>query len=199
MLTEAGYEAYIVGGAVRDLLLKLPPGDFDITTSATPEEISAVCRANNIKTIDNLGQNFGCVVAVIDGVPAEITTFRGESYGTDAHKPEKVWFSKSLREDLSRRDFTVNAMAMDINGRIYDYHNGMEDLQNHILRTVGNAAQRYSEDACVCCAPAVLLPSLALIMCRKMACCRPSAKENTPYYMPRNFSFPTGKLRRFIT
>ena len=131
MLTGAGYEAYIVGGAVRDLLLKLPPGDFDITTSATPEEISAVFRANNIKTIDNLGQNFGCVVAVIDGVPAEITTFRGESYGTDAHKPEKVWFSKSLREDLSRRDFTVNAMAMDINGRIYDYHNGMEDLQSH--------------------------------------------------------------------
>ena len=78
MLTEAGYEAYIVGGAVRDLLLKLPPGDFDITTSATPEEISAVCRTNNIKTIDNLGQNFGCVVAVIDGVTAEITTFRGE-------------------------------------------------------------------------------------------------------------------------
>ena len=212
MLTEAGYEAYIVGGAVRDLLLKLPPGDFDITTNATPEEISAVCRASNIKTIDNLGQNFGCVVAVIDGVPAEITTFRGESYGTDAHKPEKVWFSKSLREDLSRRDFTVNAMAMDINGRIYDYHNGMEDLQNHILRTVGDAGKRYSEDAlrmlracrfvaqlgfdyvqfcalsatpgsvtartpCVCCAPAVLLPSLALTICRKMACCRPSAKK----------------------
>ena len=97
MLTEAGYEAYIVGGAVRDLLLKLPPGDFDITTSATPEEISAVCRANNIKTIDNLGQNFGCVVAVIDGVPAEITTFRGESYGADAHKPEKMFVANAAR------------------------------------------------------------------------------------------------------
>ena len=68
----------------------------------------------------------------------------------DAHKPEKVWFSKSLREDLSRRDFTVNAMAMDINGRIYDYHNGMEDLQNHILRTVGDAGKIYKT---IFCAP----------------------------------------------
>lgn len=192
MLTEAGYEAYIVGGAVRDLLLKLPPGDFDITTSATPEEISAVCRANNIKTIDNLGQNFGCVVAVIDGVPAEITTFRGESYGTDAHKPEKVWFSKSLREDLSRRDFTLNAMAMDINGRIYDYHNGMEDLQNHILRTVGDAGQRYSEDALRMLRACRFVAQLGFDYVQESGVLPPFGEENTPYYMPRNFSFPTG-------
>lgn len=192
MLTEAGYEAYIVGGAVRDLLLKLPPGDFDITTSATPEEISAVCRANNIKTIDNLGQNFGCVVAVIDGVPAEITTFRGESYGTDAHKPEKVWFSKSLREDLSRRDFTVNAMAMDINGRIYDYHNGMEDLQNHILRTVGDAEKRYSEDALRMLRACRFVAQLGFDYVQENGVLPPFGEENTPYYMPRNFSFPTG-------
>lgn len=192
MLTEAGYEAYIVGGAVRDLLLKLPPGDFDITTSATPEEISAVCRTNNIKTIDNLGQNFGCVVAVIDGVPAEITTFRGESYGTDAHKPEKVWFSKSLREDLSRRDFTLNAMAMDINGRIYDYHNGMEDLQNHILRTVGDAGQRYSEDALRMLRACRFVAQLGFDYVQESGVLPPFGEENTPYYMPRNFSFPTG-------
>ena len=192
MLTEAGYEAYIVGGAVRDLLLKLPPGDFDITTSATPEEISAVCRANNIKTIDNLGQNFGCVVAVIDGVPAEITTFRGESYGADAHKPEKVWFSKSLREDLSRRDFTVNAMAMDINGRIYDYHNGMEDLKNHILRTVGDAGQRYSEDALRMLRACRFVAQLGFDYVQESGVLPPFGEENTPYYMPRNFSFPTG-------
>lgn len=192
MLTEAGYEAYVVGGAVRDLLLKLPPGDFDITTSATPEEISAVCRANNIKTIDNLGQNFGCVVAVIDGVPAEITTFRGESYGADAHKPEKVWFSKSLREDLSRRDFTVNAMAMDINGRIYDYHNGMEDLQNHILRTVGDAGQRYSEDALRMLRACRFVAQLGFDYVQENGVLPPFGEENTPYYMPRNFSFPIG-------
>ncbi len=192
MLTEAGYEAYVVGGAVRDLLLKLPPGDFDITTSATPEEISAVCRANNIKTIDNLGQNFGCVVAVIDGVPAEITTFRGEIYGADAHKPEKVWFSKSLREDLSRRDFTVNAMAMDINGRIYDYHNGMEDLQNHILRTVGDAEQRYSEDALRMLRACRFVAQLGFDYVQESGVLPPFGEENTPYYMPRNFSFPTG-------
>lgn len=190
MLTEAGYEAYIVGGAVRDLLLKLPPGDFDITTSATPEEISAVCRASNIKTIDNLGQNFGCVVAVIDGVPAEITTFRGESYGTDAHKPEKVWFSKSLREDLSRRDFTVNAMAMDINGRIYDYHNGMEDLQSHILRTVGDAGQRYSEDALRMLRACRFVAQLGFDYVQENGVLPPFGEENTPYYMPHNFSFP---------
>lgn len=192
MLTGAGYEAYIVGGAVRDLLLKLPPGDFDITTSATPEEISAVCRANNIKIIDNLGQNFGCVVAVIDGVPAEITTFRGESYGADAHKPEKVWFSKSLREDLSRRDFTVNAMAMDINGRIYDYHNGMEDLQNHILRTVGDAGQRYSEDALRMLRACRFVAQLGFDYVQESGVLPPFGEENTPYYMPRNFSFPAG-------
>lgn len=192
MLTEAGYEAYIVGGAVRDLLLKLPPGDFDITTSATPEEISAVCRTNNIKTIDNLGQNFGCVVAVIDGVPAEITTFRGESYGTDAHKPEKVWFSKSLREDLSRRDFTLNAMAMDINGRIYDYHNGMEDLQNHILRTVGDAGQRNSEDALRMLRACRFVAQLGFDYVQESGVLPPFGEKNTPYYMPRNFSFPTG-------
>ena len=192
MLTEAGYEAYIVGGAVRDLLLKLPPGDFDITTSATPEEISAVCRASNIKTIDNLGQNFGCVVAVIDGVPAEITTFRGESYGADAHKPEKVWFSKSLREDLSRRDFTVNAMAMDINSRIYDYHNGMEDLQKHILRTVGDAGQRYSEDALRMLRACRFVAQLGFDYVQESGVLPPFGEENTPYYMPRNFSFPTG-------
>ena len=103
VLNAAGYEAYIAGGAVRDLLLGRPPGDFDVTTSALPEETAAVCKAHGIKTVDNLGQNFGCVVAVIDRHNVEITTFRGESYGSDAHKPEKVWFSKSLRDDLSRR------------------------------------------------------------------------------------------------
>lgn len=191
LLNDAGYEAYIAGGAVRDMLLGCPPGDFDITTGAVPEEVSAVCRENGIKTVDNLGQNFGCVVAVVDGHKLEITTFRGESYGSDAHKPEKVWFSKSLRDDLSRRDFTVNAMAMDIEGKIYDFHNGREDLKNKILRTVGDAQKRYSEDALRMLRACRFIGQLGFTYvqdgCENLP---PFGEEGTPYYLSHNFAFP---------
>ncbi|MBR5791139.1 MAG: metal-dependent phosphohydrolase, partial [Phascolarctobacterium sp.] len=146
-LNQSGFEAYVVGGAVRDLLLGIEPGDFDVTTSAHPEEVLAICHAQNWRTVDNLGNNFGCVIAIVEDVPVEITTFRGESYGADAHKPEQVWYCDSLREDLSRRDFTVNAMALDINGKLYDYFDGQKDLQNKVLRTVGKAKLRYEGDA----------------------------------------------------
>ena len=129
-VTERGFEAYVVGGAVRDLLLDIEPGDFDVTTSAHPEDVLTICHAQNWRTVDNLGNNFGCVIAIVEDVPVEITTFRGESYGADAHKPEQVWYCDSLREDLSRRDFTVNAMALDIDGKLYDYFDGQKDLQN---------------------------------------------------------------------
>ena len=104
-LNSAGYEAYLVGGAVRNLLLGKTPDDYDITTNALPEQVLTVCKQNDWKTVDQLGHNFGCVVIVIDGVATEVTTFRGERYNDDdMHRPAATWFCSSLREDLSRRD-----------------------------------------------------------------------------------------------
>ena len=87
-LNAAGYEAYVVGGAVRDLLLGREPGDYDITTNARPEQVLALCQAKSWHTVDQLGQNFGCVMIVLDGIATEVTTFRGERYDeSDAHRP----------------------------------------------------------------------------------------------------------------
>ena len=190
LLNDAGHEAYIAGGAVRDLLLGRTPGDFDVTTAATPEETAAVCRAHGIKTVDNLGQNFGCVVAVMEGHAVEITTFRGESYGSDAHKPDKVWFSKDLRDDLQRRDFTVNAMVMDADGKIYDFHHGQEDLKNKILRTVGNAQARYREDTLRMLRACRFVGQLGFTYVQEDGLLPPFGEEGTPYYLPQNFQFP---------
>lgn len=146
-LTAAGYEAYVVGGAVRDLLSGQTPGDFDVTTSARPEQVCEIASRKGWKIVDKLGQNMGVVVVVVDGHGTEVATFRGERYSTDVHRPAEVWFCDNLRDDLSRRDFTVNAMAMDLDGRVYDYYGGQEDLKRRILRTVGDPRRRYAEDA----------------------------------------------------
>ena len=149
ILNAAGYEAYVVGGAVRDLLLGLEPGDYDIATDGRPEQIAAVLRNAGYLLVEKLGENFGVVVAVTEGRSLEIATFRNEryAYGQDAHRPAEVWFCDTLKEDLSRRDFTVNAMAMDSRGKLYDYYGGQEDLQAKVLRTVGNPRKRFAEDA----------------------------------------------------
>lgn len=191
--TAAGYEAYIVGGAVRDILLDIAPGDFDITTSALPEETSAICKKAGWHTVDKLGNNFGCVVAVVDNIPVEITTFRSEVYGSDAHKPDKISFCHSLREDLSRRDFTVNAMAMDLNGKLYDYFNGYEDLQNKILRTVGHARTRFEEDALRMLRACRFIGQLNFTYVQEDDLLSAYGQSNTPYYLPVNFKFPTEK------
>ena len=129
-LNNAGFEAYIVGGAVRDLLLRRIPSDFDITTNAHPEQVLEVCIQKQWKTVDQLGHNFGRVVIILEGEPTEVTTFRGERYDdSDAHRPSETWYCDKLEEDLSRRDFTVNAMALDAQGHLYDYFNGYVDLQ----------------------------------------------------------------------
>ena len=146
-LTAAGYEAYVVGGAVRDLLSGQTPGDFDVTTSARPEQVCEIASRKGWKIVDKLGQNMGVVVVVVDGHGTEVATFRGERYSTDVHRPAEVWFCDNLRDDLSRRDFTVNAMAMDLDGRVYDYYGGQEDLKRRILRPVGDPRRRYAEDA----------------------------------------------------
>ena len=149
ILNAAGYEAYVVGGAVRDQLLGLEPGDYDIATDGRPEQIAAVLRNADYLLVEKLGENFGVVVAVTEGRSLEIATFRNEryAYGQDAHRPAEVWFCDTLKEDLSRRDFTVNAMAMDSRGKLYDYYGGQEDLQAKVLRTVGNPRKRFAEDA----------------------------------------------------
>ena len=157
LLTEQGFAAYVVGGAVRDLLLGKAPGDFDVATSARPESVISILEPAGFTVVGELGQNFGVVVVHRDSQTVEIATFRGEAYGGDAHKPEQVWYCDDLESDLSRRDFTVNAMALDQSGNVYDYHGGRQDLQQKILRTVGDAPARYQEDAL---RTAALLPSI---------------------------------------
>lgn len=146
-LNENGFEAYVVGGAVRDLLMKRQPHDYDVTTSARPEDIQRVAAAKGWHTVEIQSERFGIVVLVVDGLTVETASFRGESYGADSHRPEEVWYADSLREDVLRRDFTVNALAMDKDGQIYDYVGGQKDLKRKRLVTVGDPKKRFQEDA----------------------------------------------------
>ncbi len=145
-LRGAGHEAFIVGGAVRDYLLKVLPQDIDIATSAHTKEIISTAQSQGWKTVET-GVFFGVVVVVVEGDPYDVATFRTETYGVDSHRPETVSFAVSLQEDLSRRDFSINAMAMDEDGRIIDYFNGKEDLYKGIIRTVGDPLLRFEEDS----------------------------------------------------
>ena len=137
-----GYEAYFVGGCVRDYLLGEDFSDIDITTNALPEEVKKVFR----KSIDT-GIQHGTVTILVNGDSYEVTTFRTEEDYTNHRSPEKVEFVSNLREDLDRRDFTINAMALDYNGKLFDYHNGDKDLSSKIIRTVNNPNERFYEDA----------------------------------------------------
>ena len=147
VLEQAGGTPYVVGGAVRDLYLGKEPHDYDVASDLTPEEVLAALKKENISVVEKLGNNFGVVVGLFDGLPIEIATFRNEVYGPkDAHRPESVTFSKTIQEDLSRRDFTMNAMAMDLAGNIIDPYGGRKDIQARLLRTVGEPALRFTED-----------------------------------------------------
>lgn len=141
-LEEAGYEAFFVGGAVRDLFLGRSVHDVDIATSAVPTEVKAVFR----NTVD-VGIDHGTILVLHDGIGFEVTTFRTESDYTDFRRPDEVRFVRSLYEDLKRRDFTMNAMAMNKNGEWIDPFDGKEDIQRRKIRTVGRAGERFSEDA----------------------------------------------------
>lgn len=146
-LRSAGYEAYLVGGCVRDLVMGLAPHDWDIAASSRPGETAAALAAAGIHAVDGGGRRFGTVIAVVGGHNYEVTTFRSETYGADAHRPETVSFADTLEEDLSRRDFTVNAMALSPEGELIDPFGGQRDLAAKRLRTVGDAAARFQEDA----------------------------------------------------
>ena len=141
-LEACGYEAYIVGGCVRDALLKRGANDYDITTSATPEKIKEVFK----KTVDT-GIAHGTVTVIEGGEAYEVTTFRVDGEYKDSRHPVSVFFTTRLENDLSRRDFTVNAMAYSPSRGLVDANGGIQDLRNRVIRTVGEAERRFTEDA----------------------------------------------------
>lgn len=141
-LETAGFEAYFVGGAVRDFLLNKEINDVDIATSATPEEVKQIFS----KTVD-IGIEHGTVLVLYQNQGYEITTFRSEAEYEDFRRPKEVAFIRSLTEDLQRRDFTMNAIAMDKDGNLIDPFQGQKSIMNKVIQTVGRAEDRFQEDA----------------------------------------------------
>lgn len=141
-LTKAGFEAFAVGGCVRDTLLMRSPGDWDVTTSALPEQVKEIFP----KTIDT-GIQHGTVTVMKNKTGYEVTTYRIDGEYEDSRHPKSVEFTRNLTEDLKRRDFTINAMAYNHEAGIVDEFNGIEDLENRIIRCVGNPVHRFEEDA----------------------------------------------------
>lgn len=146
IIAAAGYEVYVVGGAVRDLLLGRQPKEFDLCTDACPTAVMALAASNQIKAFEK-GAAFGVISWILDDEEIEIATFRTEFYGKDAHRPEKVEFVWALEDDLARRDFTVNAIAMRLDGKFIDPFGGRADLEKGLLRTVDDPDERFEEDA----------------------------------------------------
>lgn len=144
LLEHSGFEAYAVGGCVRDSLLGHAPDDWDITTSARPEETERVFQ--KYRLIET-GLQHGTVTVILDGMPLEITTFRVDGDYLDARHPESVTFTRTLRDDLARRDFTVNTLCWNEKDGVVDLFGGTADLQNNILRAVGTPDKRFQEDA----------------------------------------------------
>ena len=141
-LVDAGYEAYFVGGSVRDMLLHKPISDVDIATSATPQEVKEIFP----HTVD-VGIEHGTVMVIHHKEGYEVTTFRTEEGYEDFRHPDKVTFVRSLEEDLKRRDFTINALAIGIDDQLMDFFDGIGDLERQCIRCVGDAKERFNEDA----------------------------------------------------
>ena len=141
-LVDAGYEAYFVGGSVRDMLLPKPISDVDIATSATPQEVKEIFS----HTVD-VGIEHGTVMVIHHKEGYEVTTFRTEEGYEDFRHPDKVTFVRSLEEDLKRRDFTINALAIGIDDQLIDFFDGIGDLERQCIRCVGDAKERFNEDA----------------------------------------------------
>jgi len=141
-LHDSGHEAYVVGGCVRDALLGREPNDWDITTSALPSEVKEIFT----RTIDT-GLKHGTVTVLIGREAYEVTTYRVDGVYEDGRHPKQVTFTPSLSEDLQRRDFTINAMAYDPRSGLVDLFGGQKDLEDGIIRAVGDPMQRFTEDA----------------------------------------------------
>lgn len=144
MLENAGYEAYIVGGCVRDSLMGMTPHDYDVTTSALPEETERVF--SGMKLIET-GLKHGTVTVLSDGEPVEITTYRVDGEYHDSRRPDSVTFTRSLREDIARRDFTMNGIAYSPRRGMFDEFGGAEDIRRGIIRCIGDPEKRFREDA----------------------------------------------------
>ncbi|WP_226657486.1 CCA tRNA nucleotidyltransferase [Pseudalkalibacillus hwajinpoensis] len=142
ILTNAGFEAYIVGGAVRDAMLGLPVSDFDLASSAKPQEVMDLFQ----KVIPT-GIDHGTVTVMHRAFSYEVTTFRTDASYTDFRHPNAVSYLGSIEEDLARRDFTMNSMALSLDGTLIDLYGGQEDIKNGLIRTVGNPLERFQEDA----------------------------------------------------
>jgi len=139
---ENGYEAYLVGGAVRDIMLKKPCSDWDVTTNATPEQVMSM-----FKFVIPTGIAHGTVTVHFHDTEIEVTTFRTESDYSDGRHPDKIAYAATIQEDLSRRDFTMNSIAVNLkDGKIVDPFGGRKDIKKKIIRTVGNANERFMED-----------------------------------------------------
>ena len=141
-LEEAGYEAYAVGGCVRDSILGREPDDWDITTSAKPEETKHLFP----RTVDT-GIKHGTVTVLLGGEGFEVTTYRIDGTYEDGRHPTEVTFTDNLKEDLRRRDFTINAMAYNDRSGLVDLYGGLADMENRVIRCVGDAGERFDEDA----------------------------------------------------
>lgn len=141
-LNSAGYEAYVVGGCVRDSIMEKAPHDWDVCTSATPEVVKSLFSHTT-----DYGMKHGTITVFADKEGYEITTFRAETDYSDHRHPDTVEFVTDLNSDLSRRDFTINALAYNNESQLIDVFNGLDDIRNQIIRCVGNADERFKEDA----------------------------------------------------
>ncbi|MEK7590126.1 MAG: hypothetical protein AAB454_00245, partial [Patescibacteria group bacterium] len=148
-LAEAGFESYLVGGCVRDFLLEKNPKDWDLTTNAKPEDIQKIfpesVYENKFGTVAIKTKSENPILKIV-----EVTTFRKEGKYTDKRHPDEITFAKNIEEDLSRRDFTINALALDISDKkrkMVDPFGGEKDLEKKIIRAVGNPKERFEEDA----------------------------------------------------
>lgn len=142
-LKENGYQAYVVGGAVRDFLMGKTPHDYDLTSDALPSQISDVFKEFYQ---EHSGEKHGTIRVIVDHKPIEITTFRCDEGYTDYRRPDNVEFVKDVYIDSKRRDFSINAFYYS-EGHIYDFHEGLEDLNNKVIKTIGNPSARFHEDA----------------------------------------------------
>ena len=146
-LKTAHYEAYIVGGAVRDIQMGRIPHDYDIVTSAMPEVVIEVLRTAGFTTTNVVGVSFGVVVVSCGDHTYEVATYRSEQYGDDSHRPVAVQYPSTFLEDVHRRDFTINGLAISESGQIRDEVGGLQDIKARRLCTIGSSKERFQEDA----------------------------------------------------